>query len=94
MSKGKLTAIIVACVVVIAVVVIMVLPKLTPTPDLKIGVSVAELHDGVMIGNVGDVDCIVTVTSREGEQQFELAGGESMTVTGMTQPIEVVAVSR
>ena len=32
--------------------------------------------------------------SPEGEQEFELAAGESVTVTGMTGPIEVGVVER
>lgn len=35
---------------------------------------------------------IVSVRSPEGEQQFELDIGESVTVTGITPPIEVRAV--
>jgi hypothetical protein len=56
-------------------------------------VSVDELDDGVVIQNVGNVDCIVFVGSPEGEQQFELAANEAVTVTDVSQPIEVSAVS-
>jgi hypothetical protein len=45
-----------------------------------------------VIQNVGSVDCLVFVNSPEGEQQFELAVGQSTTVTGISQPIEVSAV--
>ena len=38
------------------------------------------------------VDYIVYVRSPEGEQRFELAAGESVTVTGITKPIEVGVV--
>ena len=56
-------------------------------------ISVTEVDNGVMIENVGNVDCLVFVSSPEGEQQFELAVGESVTVTGIIKPIEVSAVS-
>ena len=36
---------------------------------------------------------IVYVRSPEGEQMFELDAGESITVTGITAPIEVGAVA-
>jgi len=61
--------------------------------DDTISVTATLIENGVMIENVGDVDCIVFVSSPEGEQQFELAVGESITVTGITQPIQVAAAS-
>ena len=57
-------------------------------------ISVTELDNGVMVENVGSVDCLVFVNSPEGEQQFELAVGQNTTVTGISQPIEVSAVSQ
>ena len=63
------------------------------TPEAKIGVSVAEVDNGAVIKNIGEVDCLIIVTSPEGEQEFELAVGESVTVTDITPPIEVRAVS-
>jgi len=57
-------------------------------------ISVTEIDNGVMIENVGNVDCLVFVNSPEGEQQFELVVGESVTVTDLSQPIEVSAVSQ
>jgi len=42
---------------------------------------------------VGNVACLVFVSSPEGEQQFELAVNESVTVTNISQPIEVSAVT-
>jgi len=57
-------------------------------------ISVTEIDNGVMIENVGNVDCLVFVNSPEGEQQFELAVGENVTVTDLSQPIEVSAVSQ
>ena len=45
------------------------------------------------IKNVDSVDCLVFISSPEGEQQFELAVRENVTVTGISQPVEVSAVS-
>ena len=56
-------------------------------------ISVTEIDNGVMIENMGNVDCLVFVSSPEGEQRFELTVGESVTVTGLSQPIEVSAVT-
>jgi len=56
-------------------------------------ISVTEVDNGVMIENVGNIACLVFVSSPEGEQQFELAVGESVTVSDITKPIEVSAVS-
>ena len=56
-------------------------------------ISVTEVDKGVMIENVGNVACIVFVTSPEGEQRFELAVGEGVTGTDITKPIEVSAVT-
>jgi len=56
-------------------------------------ISVTEVDNGVMIENMGNIDCLVFVSSPESEQQFELAVGESVTVTDISQPIEVSAVS-
>lgn len=47
----------------------------------------------MLIENLSGVSCIAFVRSPEGEQQFELGVGESITVTGITKPIEVAAVS-
>ena len=87
---------------VICCILVVALSGLTCTPEDSPSISVTEdelsvsatlIENGVMIENVGDVDCIVVVTSPEGEQQSELAVGESVTVTGITEPIEVSAVS-
>lgn len=56
-------------------------------------ISASATDNGVVIENVGNLDCIVFVKSPDGEQQFELAVGENATVTDMSQPIEVSAVS-
>lgn len=61
-------------------------------PQDTLDISVTGLDNGVMIQNVGDIDCLVFVNSPEGEQQFELAAGQNTTVTGLSQPVEVSAV--
>jgi hypothetical protein len=55
-------------------------------------IPVAGIDNGVIIEKVGKTDCLVFVSSLEGEQQFELAVGDSITVTDISQPIGVSAV--
>ena len=71
----------------------LALVGLSCAPEATLAVAVIEIDDGVVIEKMGTADCIAIVTSPEGEQQFELAVGESVTVTGITEPIEVSAVS-
>ena len=71
----------------------LALISLSCTPEATLEISVNETDNGVVIENVGNVDCIVFVTSPDSKQYFELAIGESVTVTGILQPIEVSAVS-
>ena len=66
---------------------------LSCAPEATLAVSVTEIDGGVIIENTGTADCIAIVTSPEGEQQFELTVGESVTVTNISQPIEVSAVT-
>ena len=66
---------------------------LSCAPETTLEISVTEVDNGVMIENVGNVACLVFVNSPEGEQQFELATGENITVADISQPIEVSAVS-
>lgn len=66
---------------------------LSCAPETTLGVSVTEVDEGILIENTGNADCIAIVTSPEGEQQFELAVGENITVTDILQPIEVSAVT-
>ena len=66
---------------------------LSCAPEATLEISVTEADNGGLIQNVGNVDCLVFVSSPESEQQFELAVGESVTVTDISQPIEVSAVS-
>jgi len=78
----------------ICCVLALTLLGLSCAPEGTLEISVTEVDDGVMIENVGNVACLVFVSSPEGEQQFELAVGESVTVTDLSQPIEVSAVSQ
>jgi len=66
-------------------------PRITVT-DESLAIRVTEIEGGITIENLSGVDCTVYVRSPEGEQQFELAVGELITVTGITAPIEVGAV--
>jgi hypothetical protein len=70
-----------------------VLVGLSCGPEATLEISVTEVDNGVVIGNTGTADCTAIVTSPEGEQQFELAVGENVTVTNISQPIEISAVS-
>jgi len=77
----------------ICCITVLALNALSCAPKATLEVSVNETDDGVMIENVGGVDCIVFVTSHDSEKQFELGVGESVRVIDMLQPIEVSAVS-
>ncbi len=81
------TTLLICCIVTLALI------SLSCTPQTTLEVCVNETDNGVVIENVGNVDCLVFVTSPDGEQQFELAIGESVTVIDVLQPIEVSAVS-
>ena len=74
-------------------IVVLALIGLSCAPQTTLDISVTELNNGVVIENVGNVNCIVFVNSPEGEQQFELTIGQNETVTGISQPIEVSAIS-
>ena len=78
---------------VILCILALALPCLSCSPRATLEISVTEVDDGVMIKNVGNVACLVFVNSPECEQQFELAVNESVTVTNISQPIEVSAVT-
>jgi len=71
----------------------LALVGLSCAPEATLEISITEVDNGVMIENVGNVDCLVFVSSPEGEQQFELAVGQSVTVSDISQPIEVSAVT-
>jgi len=70
----------------------LVLVGLSCVPESILGISIAEIDNGVIIENVGKTDCLVFVSSLGREQQFELAVGDSITVTDISQPIAVSAV--
>ncbi len=72
---------------------LLTLTSLSCISEATLEISVSETDSGVVIENVGSVDCVVFVRSPDGEQQFELATGESVTVTNISRPIEVSAVS-
>ena len=71
----------------------LALVGLSCAPEATLEISVTEVDNGVMIENMGNIDCLVFVSSPESEQQFELAVGESVTVTDISQPIKVSAVT-
>ena len=77
---------------ILSCILILALVGLSCAPQTTLEISVTELDSGVMIENVGNVDCLVFVNSPEGEQQFELAVGQNTTVTDTSQPVEVSAV--
>jgi len=76
----------------ICCVLALVLVGLSCEPEGTLEISVTEIDNGVMIENVGNVDCTVFLISPEGEQRFELNIGENVTVTDISQPVEVAAV--
>lgn len=71
----------------------LLLVGLSCAPENTLEISVTETDNGVIIDNVGNVGYLVFVNSLEGEQQFELAVGDSVTVTDITKPIQVSAVT-
>ena len=71
----------------------LVLLVFSCSPQATLEISVTALDNGVMIENVGNIDCLVFVSSPEGEQQLELAVGQNIMVTDISQPIEVSAVN-
>ena len=77
----------------ICCILVLALLGLSYTPGTTLEISVTQAENGVLIENVGNVNCLFFVSSPEGEQQFELAVGESVTVTDIAKPIEVAAVS-
>jgi len=83
-------AILICCIVALAM---LALTGLSYTPGTSLKISRTELDNGVIIQNVGNVACLVFVSSPEGEQQFELAVGADVTVTDITKPIDIGATS-
>jgi len=66
---------------------------LSYTPGTSFEVSVTDIDNGVIIQNVGNIPCLIFVSSPEGVQQFQLAVAEKVTVTDITKPIDVAATS-
>ena len=83
-------AILICCILALA---LLALIGLSYTPGTSLEISRTELDNGVIIQNVGNVACLVFVSSPEGEQQFELAVGANVTVSDITKPIDVAATS-
>jgi len=46
----------------------LILVGLSCAPQTTLDISVTQLENGVMVENVGNVDCLVFVNSPEGEQ--------------------------
>ena len=66
-------------------------PRISVSED-SLEISVTEVEGGIRIENLSGIACVIFVRSPKGEQEFEVAAGESITVTGLTTPIEVRAV--
>jgi hypothetical protein len=84
--KSMRIAVLICCTLALA---LLVSTGLSYTPGISFGVSVTDIDNGVIIQNVGNVACLVFVSSPEGVQQFQLAVGENVTVTGVAQPVDV-----
>jgi len=83
-------AVLICCTLALA---LLALIGLSYTPGTSLEIFRTELDNGVIIQNVGNIPCLVFVSSPEGEQQFELAVGENVTVTDIAHPIQVSATS-
>jgi len=84
-------AILICCILALALLALM---GLSYTPGTSFGVSVTDIDNGVIIQNVGNIPCLVFVSSPDGEHQFEVAVGKNVTVTDISQPIDVSATSQ
>ena len=72
---------------------ILALIGLSCAPEATLEISVNEVDNGIIVENVGTVDCIVYVKSLDAKQEFQLAVGESRLITDIEKPIEVSAVT-
>jgi len=84
-------AILICCVLAL---VFLALAGLSYMAGIPSEVSVTGIDDGVIIQNVGNIPCLVFVTSPEGEQQFKLAVGANVTLvtlSNITTPFNVRA---
>ena len=83
-------AVLISCVLAL---VFLALIGLSYTPGTSLEISRTELDNGVIIQNIGNIPCLIFVSSPEGVQQFQLAEAEKVTVTDITKPIDVAATS-
>ena len=83
-------AILTCCILALA---LSTLIGLSYTPGTSLEISRTDIDNGVIIQNVGNIPCLVFVSSPEGEQQFELTVGENVTVTDISHLIQVSATS-
>jgi len=83
-------AILICCIFTLA---LLALTGLSYTPGISFGFSVSDIDGGVAIQNTGNIPCLVFVSLPQGVQQFQLAVGENVTVTGVAQPVDVSATS-
>lgn len=83
-------AILICCILAL---VFLALTGLSYTPGTSLKISRTELDNGVIIQNIGNIPCLIFVSSPEGVQQFQLAVAEKVTVTDITKPIDIAATS-
>jgi len=83
-------AILICCILAL---VLLALIGLSYTPGISFGVSAIDIDNGVIIQNVGNVACLVFVSSPEGVQEFEVAVGKNVTIIDISQPVDVSATS-
>jgi len=83
-------AILICCILALT---FLALIGLSYTPGTSFKISVTDIDNGVIIQNVGNIPCLIFVSSPEGVQQFQLAVAEKVTVTDITKPIDIAATS-
>jgi hypothetical protein len=83
-------AILICCILALA---FLALTGLLYTPGTPLRISRTELDNGVIIQNVGNIPCLIFVSSHEGVQQFQIVVAEKVTITNTTKPISVAAIS-
>jgi hypothetical protein len=81
-------------IVALTIILVAVLLLLFYAPEPTLEILTTELDNGVRVENIGNVDCLVFITSLEGQQRFELPTGQSIIVTNITKPVEVSTVSK
>jgi len=81
-------AILICCILALAM---LALIGLSYTPGISLEVSVTDIDNGVIIQNIGNIPCLVFISSPEGVQQFEVAVGKNVTITDISQPVDVSA---